>query len=206
MGLAESDHCQAELTRAIAARREETLLMLWATLQSRTPVLENDLRQGLTSAQWRRFACIARDLLTDSKPVSEDELREYFRLLKIADDMWKTLHPKRKKRRNLAWHTLRAEMGEAYCRAAIELTKVIAAHPAVTVMLFPISDFHSIADWIKLNQCAGHMPILKRHMTGHQEDPVQTTRPWQSAAYDFVRELIRKKYPKAAIFQGDADF
>lgn len=192
--------------RTTSPMQQEALLMLWAPLRSQMQVTEDDLREGLTKAQWQRFQFAVSDLLTDTKPVPESSLDEYFRLLRIADAMRNKLFPKRPKRRTYAWHVLRAEMGDAYASAARELTNVIAECPAVRIMLFPISQFHVIDDWVELNQCGGHMPILKRHMTGHQEDPVQTTRQWQSAAYDFVRELIRKKYPKAAIFQGDADF
>lgn len=193
-----------ETARASAARLEQALLMLWARLQSRMALTEDDLRQGLTRSQWKQFQVEVSDLLTDARPVSESTLDEYFRLLKIADGMRNKLLPKRPKRRTYAWHISRAEMGVAYANAAAELTRVIFEHPNVKVMLSPISQFHEIDGWIKLNLCGGSMPILKRHMTGHREEPVQSTRQWQSAAYEFVSELMRKKYPMAWIFQEGA--
>jgi hypothetical protein len=187
--------------RARSAQREASLLMLWALFQAGMKLTEADLRQGLADAQWRRFESSVNDLPTDSKPVSENALREYLRLLKIADKLSTKLHPKRAKPRNHAWHALRAQMHDAYGQAAAELARVISMHPAVTAMLFPINHFGQISSIAALGLDAGQMPRLKMNIPGYVSEPPQASRQWRAAAFDLVQQIMRAKYPKAAIFQ-----
>jgi len=189
--------------RALSARREEGLLMLWAIFQSQMTATEHDLRLGLTERQWRRFEVSVRDLSTDAQPVSESTLREYLRLVNIADKLFNKLFPKRAKRRSLAWHALHVEMGDCYRRAVAELSRVISAHPAVVVMLFPTPQLPRLASATRLGLSAGDMPRVRKNQPAPLAEPSGCSDQWQEAAFGFVQELMRKKYPKAAAFQDD---
>lgn len=189
--------------RALSAQREEGLLMLWAIFQSRMLATEHDLRLWLTAPQWRRFEASVRDLSTDTNPVPESALREYSRLVNIADKLFNKLFPKRAKKRSPAWHALHVQMGDCYCSAAAELSRVISTHPAVVVMLSPTPQLPRLASATRLGLSAGDMPRVRKNRSAPLAEPSGCSDQWQEAAFGFVQELMRKKYPKAAAFQDD---
>jgi hypothetical protein len=189
-----------DLPRAQKAERDENLMLLWTLLRSRMRVTEHEVHLALSDAQKLQFETKVCRVLTDAKPVSGNALREYMRLVKIGDDLFKKVHSKRAiRKRSPAWHALRAKMGDCYSQAAAELARVISHHPAVAPLLSPPPQLARLASANRLVLSAGDMPRLKRN----QPEPPPRSDHWQEAALAFVQDLVRKRYPKAVSFQDD---